>query len=104
MNCEELEYQFEYPLPDWAIEYNVNREVVLGAQLCTKDGRVMGNAVIYDVNKVKARTDKDCTFLYSIITDRGNTFKLFADEITECFWVGGYIMDVNEAYQSRIKS
>lgn len=84
----------EHPLPDWAESYNEGRKLVLRAQLCTKDGRRMGNARIIDCTD-KLGVDPGRTY-YRIKTDIGSVFWYTAEEVHEAYWVGNYIMKEGE--------
>ena len=73
-------------LPDWATAHNLAREPVLYAQLCTRDGERMGNAVI-------ANVPDEMSHVYYVITDMGSPMRLSPDELAACFTIGPYIMD-----------
>lgn len=74
------------PLPEWATAHNLSREPVLYAQLCTRDGERMGNAVI-------ANVPDEMSHVYYVITDMGSPMRLSPDELAACFTIGPYIMD-----------
>jgi hypothetical protein len=84
-------------LPPWAIKINEGGEyMVIGAQLCTRDGSRMGNAFIYDViNDIYFRE------FAVVITDMGNSFKMTARELKESYFQPKYIMDRHRAKQER---
>lgn len=71
------------PLPDWAIDRNWFRELILGAQLCTKDGRRMGNAHLLDITGD----------IYVCLTDAGSVFRLNESEVNNAFWIGEWRSD-----------
>lgn len=81
----------EYPLPDWAEAYNHNYEPVLRAQLCTKDGRRMGNARIVEIIENHPMFLKE-TCIYKIRTDVGTEFNLMKSELDHAFYIGMFIM------------
>lgn len=92
---EELVFQrgvLEYPqLPEWAIGFAKGNYKTLGAQLCTRDGRKMGNAFIMSIDDN-----------YHVMTDMGNVLVLTENEIKELFYPPKYYMDIVEATASRI--
>lgn len=77
------------PLPEWAVAHNVGEQVVIGAQLCTKDGRRHGNAHI--VGAMEVTLDTGVTTTYHCITDAGNEMHLSEREINTEFYIGKYI-------------
>lgn len=78
--CEECT---QHLLPDWAEStYEGDEYLVLGAQLCTRDGRRTGNA----------RIDSIADGTATVITDAGNTMRVNASEIAELFYPPKYIM------------
>ena len=81
----------EFPLPEWAQEYNYQREPIVGAQLFTKDSSRMGNARIVDI-----QFTKDMGYLWHVRTDMGNQMKLTYSELLGAFTVGQYIMKDSE--------
>lgn len=56
------------PLPDWAIARNWDYSLVVGAQLCTRDGRRTGNAFIVRVGEDLEHK----TPLYEVMSDMGS--------------------------------
>jgi hypothetical protein len=76
-------------LPHWAIGYASGNYMIEGAQLCTKDGRKIGNAF---VNKVFT-----CQENLEIVTDMGNVVILNQQEAEELFYPPMYVMDKNKA-------
>ena len=87
------------PLPDWAIARNWDYSLIPGTQLCTKDGRRSGNALIVRVGEDLEHKRS----LYEIMTDMGNTMTFNEVEILGEFTIGDWIMDVTEAVQCRKK-
>lgn len=85
------------PLPDWAIARNWDYSLVPGAQLCTRDGRRTGNAFIIRKREKNGVTMPD----YEIMTDMSAQFFLSESEIHEQFWIGDWIMNVEEAKKCR---
>ena len=73
-------------LPEWAT--GVTTTPVVGAQLCTRDGRRIGNAVIYSQEQAPGRQAA-----YTCITDAGNHAVLTAVEIDELFHPLHFVMD-----------
>lgn len=78
----------ELLLPHWAIGF-ANGKISEGAQLCTKDGRKTGNAVVFDIEMFPDNTLRAC-----VITDYANVMVLSEAEIQELFHPPKYIMDV----------
>jgi len=78
------------PMPEWAESYNLDLKPVLRAQLCTKDGRRMGNARITQIETIGEK------IYYHIRTDAGNEMHMSLSEINECFWIGMYILKEGE--------
>lgn len=78
-------------LPDWAVAENLTKALEPGAQLCTKDGRKIGNAHIIKI------TD-GCLGgkIYLILTDAGTPVPLSETEVHELFYVGRWISDPDE--------
>ena len=80
----------EVYLPEWATGINEKRELRIGTQLCTRDGRRMGNARITDV------TIKYGYVVYVCETDRGNILNLIESEITSLFHIGEWFVNIND--------
>ena len=77
----------ELGLPEWAT--GVSSTPIIGSQLCTRDGRRMGNAVI-----VGSEDDNDWGRpMFTCVTDVGTIMKLTALEIEECFHPLHFVMD-----------
>lgn len=79
---EEFEQSFG-PVPDWAVGRNFGYELVPGAQLCTKDGRKIGNGYIIQIKDVQ----------YHCLTDAGSKFIFTEQDIETCFTIGDWIYD-----------
>lgn len=95
-------YEFEQsfgPIPDWAVARNFGYELVEGAQLCTRDGRRIGNAHIIRVNLVPipehaCRTNPyGETYQFECLTDAGSKFTFSASEVEGAFTIGDWISD-----------
>jgi hypothetical protein len=76
---------FKLYLPDWAT--GTTTSWCVGAQLRTKDGRRLGNAVIasYRLGKLSP---------WEVVTDAGTTLRLDEAELDELFWPPSWVMDV----------
>ena len=70
--------------PIWAIG-RADSSIALGAQLCTKDGRRIGNACV-----VASVENSDSV---SILTDAGTRLVLNATEVDELFHPAIWLMD-----------
>lgn len=80
------------PMPEWAIG-TANGELVLGAQLPTKDGRICGNGHIVNITPVDAYGGEN---VHHILTDAGSTMELTAREVRELFHKPTWVSDVQE--------
>ena len=83
------------PLPEWAIGRNWSYDLQPGAQLCTKDGRRMGNAHVLrcGINKQYGSANRGI-MLYDCITDAGSYIHSMPEnELTEAFYIGEWISD-----------
>lgn len=92
MSLENHEVNLEDMLPPWA-KALAHGELVVGAQLPTRDGRRMGNAHIVDIGNTNTPNGKR---VHLVLTDAGNTMLMFADEIQEAFYPPKYVSDVDE--------
>lgn len=88
MNTEQY---FEEPLPHWAS--GKTTYLCLDCQLPTKDGRRIGNAVIYRLELMDTHRAQRLNILqesnkvfYHIVTDAGNTMVLTNKEVEELFY------------------
>ncbi len=87
MYCFENSYG---PLPDWAVSRNFSYKLVAGAQLCTKDGRVSGNAHV--LRSYMKDTGRELNKLYDCITDAGSYMRgLSEQDINQQYWIGDFI-------------
>jgi hypothetical protein len=75
---------FNLYLPDWAT--GTTTSWCVGAQLRTKDGRRLGNAVIasYRLGELSP---------WEVVTDAGTTLRLDGAELDELFWPPSWVMD-----------
>jgi len=80
----------EYPLPPWALYRNNGEYMRLGAQLCTRDGRRVGNGFIDDFEVV------DKVLLAKVVTDMGNVFYMTKNELKETFYPPKFIVNLEE--------
>jgi hypothetical protein len=78
---------FTLPLPDWAVS-TAHGELCVGAQLSTRDGRRMGNAVICG-----ERQDRHGCRPWPVATDSGTLLWMTDAEIAGSFWPPKWIMD-----------
>lgn len=80
-----------FQLPEWADRISDGTYMVKGTQLCTRDGRRMGNAVVtsnpyrvYELTVVNVRTDKNNQFAHTL------------SELEGCFHVPTLVMKEGE--------
>lgn len=85
---EDKEY-LQQVLPDWAESYSPDGILCPGRQLCTKDGRRLGNAFI--TRELEPIPTLVLVAVWEVVTDAGNVMKMTAQEIRELFYVGDYI-------------
>lgn len=90
-----VELKIEQPeehdfIPEWATGCATS-STELGAQLCTRDGRRCGNAVVMESHKV---IDKPFVI---VCTDAGNLMTLSPSEVDELFYPAKWLMDPNTA-------
>ena len=76
-------------LPDWAESYSPDGILRPGRQLCTKDGRRLGNAFI--TRELEPIPTLVLLAVWEVVTDAGNVLKMTSEEIRELFYVGDYI-------------
>lgn len=81
--------EYEAQLPPWAIGKAKGFDDI-GAQLCTKDGRKMGNAIVVGT---KTAINMDALV---IITDAGNMLTLTERELRESFHEPVWLLDVDK--------
>lgn len=80
-------------LPDWAESYSPDGILCPGRQLCTKDGRRLGNAFI--TRELEPIPTLVLVAMWEVVTDAGNVMKMTAQEIRELFYVGDYIANLH---------
>ena len=84
-------------LPDWAKAHDTTGSLVPGRQLCTRDGRKIGNAHITAVEtKDYASQGIPPLTLHTLLTDAGTKLRMTACEIDERFYIGEFISDPEE--------
>ena len=94
MAVEEFELHLG-PMPEWAIGRNWDYSLVPGAQLCTKDGRHIGNAhIIRHGPGIAAGPVHIPTF--ECLTDAGQKFHFTEREIESEFYIGDWVSDPKE--------
>jgi hypothetical protein len=93
---EYLGHPEEEWLPEWAI--SVADGLAPGAQLCTRDGRSMGNAVIMGPEKLTEQGRK----YWPVLTDAGTLMRLSTEEIKAAFWPPRWVMDPRRAPGTRV--
>lgn len=76
----------DMPLPDWALGLNQAKDLDVGTQLLTKDGRRVGNARIEKVT----RSEEPMAFL--VRTERGNEMVCSINEIHELWHIGPFFL------------
>lgn len=90
---EEYQYavseDYNHDIPDWACDLVPEGLIVVGQQLLTKDGRVTGNATIFNIAYDIELGDPK----FYCITDAGNIIKLTSQELNNQFYLGKYIMN-----------
>lgn len=93
MTDEEYDEQFKREvLPDWAERYDPSGTLELHRQLCTKDGRRLGNAFITKIGFTLASiADFKPEPCYTVLTDAGSEVRMIESEIHEYFYIGEYI-------------
>lgn len=98
--ARETLYTFEQaagPLPEWAVARNFGYELVAGTQLCTKDGRRMGNSWIVEVGQlvVSEEANRDNPYgefqVYHCLSDVGSKFTMREAELLGYFHIGDWI-------------
>ena len=75
----------EEQMPPWAIRQSSGLYLELGAQLCTRDGRNIGNAAVIAVLHNNA----------AVLTDIGTTLTLNQSEMSDLFHPPRWVMDLN---------
>lgn len=93
MTNEDYDEQFKREvLPEWAERYDPSGTLELHRQLCTKDGRRLGNAFITKIGFTLASiADFKPEPCYTVLTDAGSEVRMIESEIHEYFYIGEYI-------------
>ena len=93
MTDEDYDEQFKREvLPEWAERYDPSGTLELHRQLCTKDGRRLGNAFITKIGFTLASiADFKPEPYYTVLTDAGSEVRMIESEIHEYFYIGEYI-------------
>lgn len=93
MTDEDYDEQFKREvLPEWAERYDPSGTLELHRQLCTKDGRRLGNAFITKIGFTLASiADFKPEPCYTVLTDAGSEVRMIESEIHEYFYIGEYI-------------
>lgn len=92
MTGEEYDEQFKREvLPDWAERYDPSGTLELHRQLCTKDGRRLGNAFITKIGTTMSIADFKPEPCYTVLTDAGSQIRMIESEIRDAFYIGEYI-------------
>lgn len=93
MTDEDYDEQFKREvLPEWADRYDPSGTLELHRQLCTKDGRRLGNAFITKIGFTLASiADFKPEACYTVLTDAGSEIRMIESEIHEYFYIGEYI-------------
>jgi len=92
MSIEELEAALGDMLPPWAIGL-AHGQLVVGAQLPTRDGRRCGNAHIIEVEDGYLGMNM---LVYTVLTDAGGRMRLTASEADELFHPPRYVCELSE--------
>lgn len=86
----EYESAFLDHLPDWAVRAAKVDGIEAMQQLCTKDGRLHGNATVISV---KVRQTNPLDLSIDVVTDAGNIIENYClSEVLSGFYLGKYIM------------
>ncbi len=80
--------EIEGLLPPWAAG-RATKVMEKGAQLCTRDGRRMGNGVVLELDEKFGRQ------VAKVMTDSGSVAYLTEREILECFYAPVWIMKID---------
>lgn len=84
----EFEEEYNNMIPDWATGKNKLKELIVGTQLCTKDGRRTGNARIISIEERYGH------IVYVARTDAGNLINLVESEVHSMFYIGEWLLPV----------
>lgn len=92
MTGDDYDEQFKREvLPDWAERYDPSGTLELHRQLCTKDGRRLGNAFITKIGTTMSIADFKPEPCYTVLTDAGSQIRMIESEIRDAFYIGEYI-------------
>lgn len=87
--------------PDWSVG-PAEKNMQVGAQLMTRDGRRVGNAVVARIQKLdfsslyKSTTGEPVLKeVATVVTDAGNVIACTAEELDQLFWPAVWIMDIS---------
>jgi hypothetical protein len=84
---------YEYPLPEWASK-RWEGEYELATQLCTRDGRRMGNAFIYYIETKEFKGE--AYVIYHVLTDMRTTLLMNEAELKEAFHTPAFVGHIDE--------
>lgn len=85
----------DLPLPEWAVGRALADDRAYlqhHAQLCTRDGRKCGNAVVTEVKLVFAQLATAAGYRITILTDMGREIVLNRDELMQLFYPPRFIV------------
>lgn len=86
----QLLQEFLNQLPEWADRLSKRGELVIGTQLCTRDGRRMGNAWVVGFKQMPTY------HYYEILTDAGTRLRMNNREIASQFFRPKYVGRLSE--------
>ena len=89
-------------LPPWADRLATD-EYEIGSQLCTKDGRKVGNGIIVGFDILKYSLT-ELLVIAQVVTDAGNSFWATGGELRELFHEPKYVMKEEEVEKYRRKA
>lgn len=89
----------EGPMPSWAERRSAGEYMDLGAQLPTRDGRLIGNAFVNGLRTIPERG-----LVADIVTDAGAKLSLTLDELSEYYHPPVYVMNISEAREKFCKN
>ena len=83
----------DFLLPSWAEKLSDGQYMEEGAQLCTKDGRIIGNAIVVSVEFPSSPNDPHGEIPWArILTDRGHEAWMCVEEMEKLFHPPSYIV------------
>lgn len=87
----------DFPLPDWAERKSDGNYMEVGAQLCTRDGRRIGNAKVVEIDNFGWALDHvNPGPLATVVSDMGNRVEFNEAALESYFYPPEYIMKVEE--------